>query len=118
MLMLKPSVKVYLYNEAVDMRKAIDGLSMLVAESLNAPLQSGDVYLFRNRNCTKVKALLWDRNGFILHYKRLEKGKFKFPKEKGDGSYEISQEQLGWLLAGLDFMLMGVYDDLNYENYY
>jgi len=118
MLMLKASVKIYVYDQPVDMRKAIDGLSLLVAELLSTPLKANHLYLFHNRNGTKVKELLWDRNGFILHYKRLEKGEFKFPKEKVGGAYEISQEQLGWLLARLDFRLMEAYDELNDENYY
>ena len=109
----------YVYNQAVDMRKSIDGLSYLVCEVLEGTPQSGGVYLFHNKALDKVKLLYWDKNGFVLHYKRLEKGKFKL-KRKADSpdEFSISKQQLTWLLAGLDFNLMDEFKDLDYSNYY
>lgn len=118
MLALKDDVQVFVYTESVDMRKAIDGLSILLSETMDCELQSGDVFIFHNRARDKVKALLWHKNGFILHYKRLERGKFKFPKDIDGISYIITTEQLSWLFAGLEFMLMNEFDDLNFENYF
>ena len=118
MLSIPETSKIYLYHEPVDMRKAIDGLSVLVVEALSGLPQSGNIYLFHNRSGNKVKALLWDKNGFILHYKRLERGRFKFQKNTETTSCEISAEQLGWLFAGLDFILMDEFSELNFENYY
>jgi transposase len=58
--------------------------------------------------------LFWDRNGFVLYHKRLERGKFHV-KTNADGHMELSQQQLDWLLAGLDFSLMSSFPELNYE---
>lgn len=118
MLQLQSSTKIYVYTQTVDMRKSIDGLSVVIVEQLERSPQSGDVFVFRNKLCNKVKALVWDRNGFILHYKRLERGRFKFPRSSDGLSYVISEEQLGWLLAGLDFVLMNDFSELNFENYF
>jgi transposase len=100
------------------MRKSIDTLSVLVVEALEQPPQSGDVYLFRGKSSNKVKALYWDRNGFALHYKRLERGRFKFPKSYSNDSFEISENQMSWLLAGLDFILMNQFSELDYSQYF
>ena len=117
MISLCDNAKVFLYTPIVDMRKAIDGLSLLIVEALGAKPQSGDIFIFRNRG-DKVKIIYWDRNGFVMHYKRLESSKFKFPKTFEGNKFEITQEQLSWLLAGLDFVLMDAYPELNFENYF
>lgn len=116
--MLKESTNIHVYIEPVDMRKAINGLSIILSEQLYQNPQSGEVFIFRNKTSDKVKVLVWDKNGFILHYKRLEKGRFKFPKSTDVKDYSITPEQMGWLLAGLDFILMGEFSDLNFDKYY
>ena len=58
------------------MRKGFDGLSALVSTALNRDPLSGDVFVFINRRRTHIKLLVWDRNGFVLFYKRLERGTF------------------------------------------
>jgi transposase len=73
--------------------------------------------VFRNKSADKVKLLYWDRNGFVVHYKRLEQGRFKWPR-LGESSFSLKQEQLEWLLAGLDFSLMSEFSELNYSKYY
>lgn len=108
---------VYVNLSPVDMRKSINGLSALVLSVFKKQPTSGHVFVFYNHSKDKVKILYWDRNGFILHYKRLEKGKFQF-KKTADEVVELSSEQLNWLLAGLDFMLMRDFSELNYSNYY
>lgn len=118
MLKLRDDIKVFVNLEPVDMRKAIDGLSCLVLDTLSEAPQSGHVFVFTNRAKNKVKCLLWDRNGFVLHYKRLERSRFKFPAVNDHGVIEVSQEQLCWLLAGLDFFLMREFCELNYAHYY
>ena len=69
-------------------------------------LKDGSVYVFYNKERNRVKYLLWDRNGFVLYQKRLERGRFKLSLGKNQGCNMISQAQLDWLLAGLDFDLM------------
>jgi len=118
MLMLSDQISIFVYTDVVDMRKAINGLAILVAEQLDCSPQSGDVFIFRNKARDKVKVLVWDKNGFIMHYKRLEKGRFKFPKTANGLKYAITKDQLSWLLAGLDFILMNDFNSLNYESFY
>lgn len=119
MLVMRENTQIYLCDGIVDMRKSIDGLAMLVSMRFDKGPQTGDVFVFRNKACDKVKLLYWDRNGFILHYKRLEKGRFRFTNmPNAQGSYTITKEQLAWLMAGFDFQLMSEFPELKYENYF
>lgn len=117
MLIFHESTQIYLCGSPCDMRKAIDGLSQLVIEYFGIPLQSKAIFLFCNRSKDKVKALMWDKNGFILHYKRLEQGRFKFSPSSSK-VIELTAQQLSWLLAGLDFNLMHQFNELDYTHYY
>jgi len=92
---------IWLYPEAIDFRKQIDGLVLLVADELELNPTSGQLFLFRNRSANKIKILWWERNGFWLCYKRLEKGKFIFPRPN-ESILELTRDQLSWLLSGLD----------------
>ena len=104
-------------NQSVDFRKAINGLVALVVEQFEAPVRDGSVYVFYNRDCDRVKCLFWDKNGFVLYHKRLERGRFKFDKAM-DATYSITQNQLDWLLAGLDFKLMNAFQHLDFTHYF
>lgn len=109
---------VFLSTTFIDMRKAIDGLvALIVTETGQSPL-SGHVYVFYNRQKDKVKCLWWDKNGFILCYKRLEKGRFRIPNHLPEEGITLTTAQLEWLVAGLDFMLMQEFNELNYTNYF
>lgn len=101
MLTLPSSVRIFLATEPVDMRKSIDGLSGLVTTLLHQDPLSGYLFVFRGRRNDRVKILVWDRSGFWLLYKRLEKGRFHFPAA-GVGSQEIESTHLALLLEGLD----------------
>ena len=79
MLNLPPSVRILLAREPADMRKGFDGLSRLVQSVLREDPLSGHLFVFRNRRGDRVKLLLWDSDGFLIVYKRLEKGTFRFP---------------------------------------
>jgi transposase len=118
MILLTKDITVYLASDTIDMRKSIDGLSMLIVEYLNMKPHSPSAFVFHNRQRDKVKVLYWEKNGFVMHYKRLEKGKFKFDKMTGNLAHVISQDQLNWLLAGLDFNLMSQYPELDFTNYF
>jgi len=65
--------KIYLSCKTYDMRKQIDGLVAIVVDAFNQQPTTGDIFIFRGKGKNKVKLLCWDRNGFILSYKRLEK---------------------------------------------
>ena len=114
MLKLAKDVKVFVCLTPEDMRKSINGLSGLVVEELGGELTSGDIYLFFNKSRDRVKGLYWDKNGFVLHHKRLEKHKFVLPPKQEVSALEISEVQLHGLFAGLDFMLMKQFNDIDY----
>jgi transposase len=118
MLSLKDNTQIYLCLQPVDMRKSINGLSVAVIDILNQQSTSGHVFIFYNKLKDKVKILWWDTNGYIVCYKRLEKGRFKIPRDIENKSMSIEHKQLNWLLAGLDFDLMHQFSDLNYSDSY
>ncbi len=101
MLMLPPSVRIYMAAEPADMRRGFDGLSFLVREFLKAEPMSGHLFVFRNRRSDRVKVLYWDRQGYCLFYKRLEKGRFHFPEVSGP-RVEVESSELLLLLEGID----------------
>ena len=108
--------QVWLSTTPVDFRKSIDGLSAVVQESLQGNPQIG-IYLFFNKSKDKVKILGWHKNGFVLVYKRLERGKFT-TVISDDGSTIISTKQLSWLLAGLDWVSMSDWDELEFSEFH
>lgn len=96
------SIQVYLALGRTDMRKAINGLSVLVEQAMGLDPFSGDLFVFCNRRHNILKILYWDANGFCLWHKRLEKHRFQWPK-RAEQVMDIDRKQLNWLLAGLDF---------------
>lgn len=94
-------MKVYIALGATDMRKSINGLSLLVQEEFELNLFDNSYFAFCNRKQDIVKILYWDRNGFCIWMKRLEKDNFRWP-ESGEDVMEVSQSELNWLLHGLD----------------
>lgn len=98
---LPPTVKVYLANEASDLRKNFDGLAVTAREVTKKDPMSGHLFVFLNRRGDRVKILLWDRNGWMLLYKRLERGVFKRPRE-AQGVVELEAAELGLMLEGID----------------
>jgi len=113
-LKLLDDTHVYVYKEPVDMRKAMNGLSVFVAEGIGLNPLSGDLYLFFNKKKDIVKILYWHQNGYVLHHKRLEKLKFKLSLETTQQTLAISEVQLHGLLAGLDFRLMEKFPEIDY----
>jgi transposase len=93
--------QVYLACGSTDLRKSIDGLSVLVKEGFNLDPFSTCLFVFCNRKRDKLKILQWEHNGFWLYYRRLERGKFQWPDSPDKGVTTISGRQLRWLLDGL-----------------
>lgn len=118
LLKFSDTTKLYLCTLPTDMRKAITGLSLIVVETLSKNPQCGDVFIFYNKNCNKVKLLYWDKNGFSMIYKRLEKGRFKIPAKTEGNDIEISDIDIQWLLAGFDFNLLKQHPELYFSNYF
>lgn len=101
MLMWPPSVRIHLATAPADMRCAFDGLMARVLTVLDQDPFSGHLFVFRNKRRDRVKILFWDRSGFCLWYKRLEKGTFHFP-ETTEASVEVEASELALILEGLD----------------
>ena len=96
------SLRVYLAPGVTDMRKSIDGLALIVSEVLELDPFSESLFVFCNRGRNKLKILHWQTNGFWLYYRRLEKGRFKWPAtDYPDEAVNISRRELNWLLDGL-----------------
>ena len=92
----------YLSRSAADMRKSYDGLSGLVRQGLGRDPLSGEVFIFLNRRRTMIKILVWDRSGFVLWSKRLERGTFELPGSTEAGaSVSLRWEELVMILEGV-----------------
>lgn len=102
MLSLPPSVRIFLCLAPTDMRRSFDGLAALVPASLSQAPFSGHLFVFRNRRGDRVKILWWDRDGWALWYKRLEKGVLRFPEANDSGAVEVSSSDLTLVLEGID----------------
>jgi transposase len=96
-------LRFYLYSQPTDMRKSFDGLSGIVTNARLGNPTSGDVYVFVNRRRDRMKLLVWERTGFWLFYKRLEKGTFQIPPHSADQmTIELSYDVLMMLVEGID----------------
>lgn len=103
MLTLSAGVRVFVYTQAADMRKAFDGLSALAAEVMRQDPLSGHLFVFRNRRGDRLKVLYWGGDGLCLWCKRLESGTFELRQgEDGqDPCVEMSQAELSMLIEGI-----------------
>jgi transposase len=104
MLTLPPSVRIHVATGPVDLRKQFDGLSLLVAQTLQLDPRSGHLFVAFNRRGDQVRILFWDRNGYCLMAKRLEKGVFRLPweREQSGPHVEIEAAELALILEGID----------------
>ncbi len=103
MLGLPPSVRIHFATALVDMRNGIDGLRAVVEGALKKDPYGGHLFVFVGKSKDKVKILFWDRNGFVLYLKRLERGRFQLPAVDGRTQYvAMDPAQLAMLLDGID----------------
>jgi len=94
--------KIFLRPGTTDLRKAVNGLSVIVQEEIKQDPFSGSVFLFCNRERKLLKAVYWDKTGFWLSQKRLEKNRFPWPQDEKEAR-ELTTEELKMLLSGIDF---------------
>lgn len=99
-MILSSAVRAFVCTEPVDMRKSIDGLSQIVAVAMGMNPMSGQVFVFIGRRRDRAKLLVWDRHGFWVLYKRLERGRFTDPARLADNGIAMS-ELVAWL-EGID----------------
>ena len=107
------SSRVFIALGNTDMRKSINGLTLLVEEQFEQDLFTGDLFVFCNRKRDIVKILYWARNGFCIWMKRLEKDFFQWPESKAE-ILEVSGQALQWLLSGLD--LRSAHQKISYKS--
>ena len=106
MIQWQTDIPIYLHIAPVDFRKSINGLSVIVSESMDLPVFKPGLFVFCNRQRDKLKVLYWDNTGFALWYKRLEKDKFKWPKQCDQEILALNDEQWDWLLRGLNILAL------------
>lgn len=91
---------IYIACGYTDMRKAIDGFSAIVQNNFHLDPFSNSLFLFCGRKCNRIKALYWEGDGFVLLYKRLENGKFQWPRNESEVR-QITEREFRWLMEGL-----------------
>ncbi len=109
-----PSILVCSYP--VDFRRAINGLIDIVLSELGGEVQK-NIFIFYNRSRDKLKMLAWHKNGYVLLLKRLEKGHF-FNLKNDEPVTVVTPQQLSWLLAGLDWVTMSSWGELEYNDFH
>ena len=115
LIQFKSFDKIFIYRPVVDFRCGIYGLSSIVQDQMNlVPFQSA-LFIFTNRNYNKLKALYWDKTGFVLWYKVLEKDRFKWPKHLEQENIIVDVKKLNQFLKGLDPWENG-HKELFYKN--
>lgn len=114
MLRVERFAGIYLHRDRVDFRKSIDGLAAIVEQEMGMDVFGSHLFLFCNRQRTKMKVLYWDRTGFALWYKRLERERFIWPRKHESGVIRIDRQQLEWLLDGYDVWRMKPHEKVNY----
>lgn len=103
----------FIYRGNCDMRKGYDGLSGLVRNELKKDPLSGDVFIFLSKQRNKIKILHWQKDGFVIYSKRLEKGTYELPKYN---SIEIPAQQLQFILDGI--ILSSIKKRIRYESHF
>lgn len=116
-MLVPDDANIYLYEGVTDMRKSINTLAIMVKEILELNPTSGNLFLFRSRSKDKIKALYYLDGCYTLWYRRLDKGKFIFPRNKL-GKIELSHEHFKWLLESNKFTEMSSDNsEINFDFY-
>ena len=94
--------EIYIVTGRTDMRKSIDGLCAIVEDQLHMEPRRSALYLFCGKRCDRIKALLWESDGFVLLYKRMEvQGRFRWPRNQLEVK-QLTWQQFDWLMSGLE----------------
>ena len=105
---------VYLHRDYVDFRKAINGLVEIIESQMSLSPYQDAIFVFCSKTKDKLKVIHWDRTGFVMWYKRLEKSKYAWPVRHDDDVIELTAEQWQWLLSGYNIVLMQGHEALHY----
>jgi len=109
------ALPVYLHRMPVDFRKQINGLAVLVSESMQLDVFKPGLFVFTNSGRNRVKVLYWDGDGFCLWLKRLEKHRFVWPLQVDAEVITLSGEQLNWLIGGYDIFRFAPHEVLEFD---
>ena len=94
--------EIYIVTGRTDMRKSIDGLCAIVEDQVHMDPRRSALYLFCGKRCDRIKALLWESDGFVLLYKRMEvQGRFRWPRNQLEVK-QLTCQQFDWLMSGLE----------------
>jgi len=107
--------EVWVALSPIDLRRSIDGICVAIQEAFGGNPQQG-LYVFYNTARNRLKMLVWHHNGFMLLYKRLERG--RFPLHFSTGRQSITEQQLQGLLLGLDWQTITTFQGVNFDHYY
>jgi transposase len=107
-------VRIFVRPGPTDMRKQINGLALIAEQDMGVNPFEPAVFVFCNAARRILKALYWQRNGFCLWMKRLEKHRFAWPQDRKQAQRQIDEQQLGQLLSGIDFW--GAHEELFFKN--
>ena len=94
---------IYIVCGYTDMRKSIDGLAAIIQQNFRLDVFSGSLFLFCGKRCDRIKALLWEEDGFVLLYKRLEDGRYQWPRSREEVQ-QLSEQEYRWLMEGLSII--------------
>ena len=107
---------IYLYREFVDFRKSVNGLTVIVQEEMKLDPFSNYLFIFTNKRRDRLKILYWDKSGFALWYKRLEREKFAWPKKIMEGIVIVEPFQLKMLLDGYNIWKLKPHEELKFKS--
>ena len=116
--MIRPDIKldaIYLHRDPVDMRRQMNGLSAIVEGIMKQDPFSGALFVFINKARDKLKILYWEKNGFVLYYKRPEAEKFSWPLKDNQETITITGKDLSWLLDGYNIFDLKPHQELKYS---
>ena len=111
------SSEIWVAQNPIDFRRSIDGLCAYIQEYFGTSPQDS-LYIFYNRSRNRLKMLVWHYNGFMLLYKRLERGRFPYSFSLQPGKQLITEQQLQGLLIGLDWQAITAWEEIGFEYFY
>ena len=117
MLTLNSFNRIFLHRQFVDFRKSINGLATIVQDEMELNPFEKFLFVFSNKRKNKIKLLYWDRTGFALWYKRLEKGQFKWPSKISQEVLEIDDQKMAWLINGVDILKIKPHEEVFFEKF-
>lgn len=107
--------KILIHKEPVDMRRGINGLCDLVERELMGDLTGKNLFVFAGRRKDSVKVLYFDKSGFCLWQKRLDRDRFPWPKKLPESVVTVTPQMFEWLLEGFDVWKMKPFDEMKFE---